>query len=112
MHGGFTWRIAGKTDLSIGYAHFLQETVRLQVNDEIRASRYSPQYRTPQYNFMAGNGVADMAGLGAMNGGFDGTARIEIPNADLGYPVGPYFVNAGSFYYNLDVLSLSLTQHF
>jgi long-chain fatty acid transport protein len=112
VHGGLTWRIAGKTDLSIGYAHFLHETVRLQVNDDIPASRYSPQYRTPNYNFMPGNGVADMAGQGAMNGGFDGTARIEIPNADLGYPVGPYFVNAGSFYYNLDVLSLSLTQHF
>ena len=54
MHGGLTWRIAGKTDLSIGYAHFLHETVRLQVNDDIPASRYSPQYRTPQYNFMPG----------------------------------------------------------
>lgn len=116
LHGGLTVRVAGKTDISIGYAHFFQETVRLQVNSDLPtsfpASRYPPQYRTPAYNFMPGAGVGDAQGNNAMAGGFDGVAGVEIPNADLGYPVGPYFVNAGIFVYHLDVLSLSLTQHF
>jgi hypothetical protein len=112
VHGGATLRIAGKTDLSIGYAHFIHENVRLQVNDDFPASSYPPRYRMPQYNFMAGAGVGDLSGAGAERGGFDGEARVEIPNADLGYPEGPYYVNAGSFYYHLDALSLSLTQHF
>lgn len=112
IHGGLTLRVFGKTDISLGYAHFIQESVRLQVNDSIPASRYPPQYRTPRYNFVPGAGVADINGLGATNGGFDGTAGVEIPNADLGYPLGPYFVNAGSFYYHLDVVSVSVTQHF
>ena len=112
IHGGLTVRVAGKTDLSIGYARFLHEAVRLQVNDEFNASRYPPNYRTAEYNFIPGLGVADVNGLGAQNGGFDGNANVEIPNADLGYPRGPYFVNAGSFYYHLDVLSMSITQHF
>jgi len=112
IHGGLTVRIAGKTDLSIGYARFLHEMVRLQVNDEFNASSYPPKYRTAQYNFVPGLGVEDMNGVVIENAGFDGNASVEIPNADLGYPRGPYFVNAGSFYYHLDVLSMSITQHF
>ena len=33
IHAGLTLRVAGKTDISIGYAHFIQENVRLQVFD-------------------------------------------------------------------------------
>jgi hypothetical protein len=112
LHAGVTLRIAGKTDLSFGYAHFIHENVRLQVNDSISASRYPPSYRMPQYNFMPGAGVADNNGAGAENGGFDGVAGVEIPNAGLDQPVGPYFVNAGSYYYHLDVVSFSIAQHF
>jgi hypothetical protein len=112
LHAGLTLRVAGKTDISIGYAHFIHENVRLQVNDSIPASRYPPAYRMAQYNFRPGAGVADLAGQGAQNGGFDGTAGVEVPNAGLDYEVGPYFVNAGSFFYHLDALSLSVAQHF
>jgi hypothetical protein len=51
-------------------------------------------------------------GNGATQGGFQGTARVEIPNSDPGFAQGPFYVNAGSFYYHLDLVSASLTQHF
>ena len=34
LHAGMTWRIAGKTDLSVGYAHFIQQDVNLQLGKE------------------------------------------------------------------------------
>jgi hypothetical protein len=116
VHAGLTLRVAGKTDVSFGYAHFIHEDIRLQVNSDLPnsfpASRYPPNYRMPQYNFRPGAGVADNNGAGAENGGFDGVAGVEIPNADVGYPLGPYFLNAGSFFYHLDVVSFSIAQHF
>lgn len=119
IHGGLTLRI-GKTDISIGYAHFIQEDVRLQVFDgqngrnaaAANVSRFPPRYRTPEYNFMPGAGVGDAMGAGAENGGFDGVAGVEIPNADIAFEEGPYYLNAGSFYYQLDALSVSIAQHF
>jgi hypothetical protein len=112
LHAGVTLRVAGKTDISIGYAHFIHEDVRLQVNDSFPASRYEPKFRMAKYNFKPGKGVADLNGAGAELGGFDGSAGVEVPNADVSFPVGPYFINAGSYYYHLDVLSLAFTQHY
>jgi hypothetical protein len=112
IHAGVTLRVSGKTDFTIGYAHFIHENIRLQVFDAEAASRLPPRYRTPEYHFAAGAGVPDMVGNGATNGGFDGTAGVEIPNADPGYAKGPFYVNAGKFFYHLDLLSVSLTQHF
>jgi long-subunit fatty acid transport protein len=112
LHAGVTLRVANKTDISIGYAHFFQEDVRLQVNNSIPASRYEPRYRMDKFHFKPGAGVGDVNDEGGNAGGFDGTAKVEVPNADVAYPVGPYFINAGSYYYNLDVLSLGFTQHF
>ena len=111
LHAGLTVRIAGKTDISFGYAHFIQENVRLQVHDSAVA-RYPIQYRTAKYNFKPGAGVADQNNAGANLGGFDGIAGVEVPNGDPAYPVGPYYVNAGSYFYHLDVVSASVTQHF
>ena len=112
LHAGLTLRFAGKTDITIGYAHFIQEDVRLQVYEGAPVSRYPIQFRNERYNFDPGAGVTDAMGAGADRGGFDGMAGVEIPNADLGYEVGPYFVNAGSYHYHLDVVSLSFAQHF
>jgi hypothetical protein len=112
LHAGFTLRVADKTDISFGFAHFFQEKVRLQVFDNELTSRLPPIFRTAQYNFKPGKGVPDMTGMGAEQGGFDGIAGVEIPNADLAYPTGPYFVNAGTYFYHLDVVSLSFAQHF
>ena len=88
IHAGLTLRVAGKTDISIGYAHFIQEDVHLHVFDGQNVSRFPPKYRTEEYNFKPGAGVADANGAGAENGGFDGMAGVEIPNADLGYKKG------------------------
>jgi hypothetical protein len=44
---------------------------------------------------------------------FDGIAGIEIPNGDsTRVAPGPFYVNAGSYFYDLDVASLTVTQHF
>ena len=59
-----------------------------------------------------GAGVEGFDGTGAEGGDFDGTAGVEVPNADQGQPVGPYYINAGSFFFHLDVISLAFTQHF
>jgi len=110
IHAGLTLRIAGKTDLSIGFAHFIHENIRLQVNP---ASNLPPKYRSEEYHFASGQGI-EAVGPGAGEvpvGDFDGIAGIEVPNAGQDTP-GPYFINAGSFRYDLQVLSLSLSQHF
>ena len=112
LHAGLTVRVADKTDITFGYAHFIQENVRLQVYEGMPVSRYPIQFRTPEFHFKPGAGVTDAMGAGAQQGGFDGMAGVEIPNADLGYEIGPYFVNAGSYHYHLDVVSLSFAQHF
>ena len=47
--------------------------------------------------------------------GFDGIAGVEVPNGSKTRPLnmpGPHFINAGSSFYNLDVVSLSFAQHF
>jgi long-subunit fatty acid transport protein len=51
VHLGFTVRVAGKTDISFGYAHFFQENVELQVYNGQAVSAYPPNYRTAQYHF-------------------------------------------------------------
>jgi hypothetical protein len=38
-------------------------------------------------------------------------AKFAIPDA-VDSVEGPQFANAGTFYYHLDVVSLSLSQHF
>jgi long-subunit fatty acid transport protein len=112
VHGGFTLRVADKTDVSFAWAHFIQKKVHLQVNDLHSGSKYPVQYRTAKYHFQPGEGVVDPSGMQA-DGKFDGVAGVETPNgaADRVEP-GPDFVNAGSYYFNLDVASVTFTQHF
>jgi hypothetical protein len=50
--------------------------------------------------------------VGADKGGFDGVAGVEIQNPSTSYTEGPFYVNAGEYYYHLDVMSLSIAQHF
>jgi long-subunit fatty acid transport protein len=117
VHAGFTLRIAEKTDISFGFAHFFQKNVRLQVNTE-DAATYRPQYKTARYHFQPGRGV-DAAPTEIVPdavttpGDFDGNAMVDVPNGDaLRTTPGPHFVNAGSYYFHLDVFSLTFTQHF
>jgi hypothetical protein len=112
LHAGFTLRVADKTDISFGFAHFIHRDVKLQVNP---ASDYPRKYKAPdvaaEYNFEPGAGEADFSGEGAEGGDFDGVAGVEVPNAGQEEP-GPYFINAGTFTYDMQVMSVSFTQHF
>ena len=112
LHGGLTLRVAHRSDISLGYARFIHRDVRLQINQDAGGSDsvLEPKYRTPEYHFVAGEGQRDLEG-NTEGGDFDGTAGVGIPSAGLPEE-GPYYVNAGSFTYALDVLSLTFTQHF
>lgn len=111
LHAGATVRLAGKTDISVGFAHFLQRDLRLQINSDSEGD-FRP-YRDPMYHFAAGRGIAGPGDPASADqpGPFDGTAGFEAGNGQSREP-GPYFINAGSFYYNLSVLSIEITQHF
>jgi long-subunit fatty acid transport protein len=114
IHAGVTLRVAEKTDISFAWAHFFQRDVTLQVNDTHTASPYPRDLKNPTYHFKPGKGVADVEGNGAdAKNGFDGIAGVELPNGDLTRTeIGPDFINAGSYYYHLDVASMTFTQHF
>jgi hypothetical protein len=93
LHVGATVRVGVKTDISVAYAHFIQKNVALTVNE-----------REP-FN------TTDPAKYHVVTGKNDGMAKFAIPDAqDSGE--GPLFANAGTFYYHLDIVSVSLAQHF
>jgi hypothetical protein len=96
LHVGATWRIQGGTDLSIGFAHFIQRDIALAINP---ARPLDPR------------SSADPQKYHVASGANNGVAKFAIPDASDSVE-GPLFANAGSFYYHLDVVSLSLAQHF
>jgi hypothetical protein len=109
FHGGVTLRVAGKTDISLAFAHFMQRQIRLQVNSQHTAEPYPIKYQTPQYHFRPGLGVGGVDG----SNGFDGITQVEVPNGQASRTEpGPDFIGAGSFVYNLEVASVTVTQHF
>jgi hypothetical protein len=92
LHAGVTLRIAGKTDLSFAFAHFFQKNVELSVNPARPFVTEEPErYHVVQKG--------------------DGVAKFAIPDA-TDNAEGPQFANAGTFYYHLNVVSVSLAQHF
>jgi hypothetical protein len=98
IHVGATLRIARKTDLSVGYVHFIQKDVRLTPN----LPNNAPLPRVIQEN-------PDKYHL--VQGDNDGAAGFPI--TDSSDPAeGPLFANAGSYYYHLDVISVDFAQHF
>lgn len=97
IHAGVTLRVAGRTDLSLGFAHFIQKDVQLQVNPESEGDFRVYRLDPGRYNLATGP--------------LDGTASVEIPNSSRPTP-GPYYVNAGSYFYDLTVLSASISQKF
>jgi long-subunit fatty acid transport protein len=121
LHAGFTIRVADKTDISFAFAHFIQKDIRLQLNPEsVQGGRYAAQFKTAKYHFAPGAGIdaapAELLPAGEVSpppADFDGNAGVDISNGDaVRTDPGPHYVNAGSYYYNLDVLSLTVTQHF
>lgn len=119
VHSGFTVRIAEKTDFTFGFAHFIQKELRLQVNGQL--ADYFRLYREAElagldprdvYHLENGSGGLDpMSPDAQATGPFDGRAGVEVPNAGRVEP-GPFFINGGSYYYNLSILSFELTQRF
>jgi hypothetical protein len=101
IHLGFTWRIDERTDVSISYAHFFQETVELAINDSAGGGlparfmtdgdkKLSQEELRAKYHIVAkGDGVAQYKAFG-----------------------NQYYLNAGSHYLDLDVLGGNLLRHF
>lgn len=98
LHAGFTVRLMHRTDISFGFAHFIQKEVRLQVDSSEREGDWRLYRADPERYYLA-------------EGALDGTAKIEIPNSGRPEP-GPYYVNGGSYFYDLTVLSASISQKF
>jgi len=98
LHAGVTVRVADKTDFTIGFAHFIQRDIRLDLNPI--TGRFPLKYsidaaKSAQYNYVPGN--------------HDAIAKVEVPYGDA---YGPNFANFGSFFYRLELLSVSFLQHF
>jgi long-subunit fatty acid transport protein len=93
LHVGATLRLAKKTDLSFAFAHFIQKDVALTVN--------------PARPF----NTTDPARDHVVTGKGDGVAKFAIADA-VDSVEGPLFANAGKFWYHLNVVSVSLAQHF
>ena len=99
VHAGLTLRLAKKTDVSLGFAYFIQKDVRLQVSDDVDAASYNPKFATAEYHYA--------------EGALDGSAHVEVPNGDsTRVPPGPFYLNAGSYTSDLSVVSLTVAQHF
>ncbi|HKU38615.1 MAG TPA: hypothetical protein VJR89_10725 [Polyangiales bacterium] len=98
LHVGATLRVAKRTDISIGYVHFIQKDVRLTPNLANDAPLPKSITDNPdKYHLVQGEN--------------DGKAGFAI--ADSTDPAeGPLFSNAGSYYYHLDVIAFDFAQHF
>ena len=99
LHVGATLRVADKTDISVGYVHFIQKDVKLVPN-------MASGSVVPPANVMQ---MPDKYHL--VQGSNDGMAKFAIADSAT-IEEGPNFANAGSFYYHLDVVSIALAQHF
>jgi long-subunit fatty acid transport protein len=97
LHVGATLRIARKTDITIGFVHFIQKDVRLTPNLGGAPLPRNIMENPDKYHLVQGEN--------------DGEAGFPI--TDSSDPAeGPLFANAGSYYYHLDVIALDFAQHF
>lgn len=112
LHAGFTVRLMEKTDISFAYALFMIEDMSIRIpekSDEEGAFRLPDRWRERQgYGYTY---VPDSTGALIQSGSFDGVARFEVPRTRR-LNRGPHFANAGDAFYNLSVLSATITQHF
>ena len=97
IHVGATLRVADKTDLSIGYVHFIQKEVRLTPNLAGAPVPAAWTMDPDKYHLVTGDN--------------DGTAGFSISDS-MNPDEGPLFANAGEYFYHLDVISIGLAQHF
>jgi hypothetical protein len=109
VHGGFTWRIDGRTDLSFAYAHFFQETIELSVND-------SEGGGMDRYLALARNEGPDEVKKMTEDEVKDHYHIIDPDDADgvakQRTGTNQYFVNAGTHKFNMDVWGVSIARHF
>jgi hypothetical protein len=105
LHFGFTWRIDGRTDATIGFAHFFQETVRLTINEGADG-----RYGLPEEFGREGDRTLSEAEV---------RDRYRVISADEADGVarqlrspGGYALNAGSHWMTLNVLGGSVQRHF
>jgi hypothetical protein len=97
IHVGATLRIAKKTDISVGFVHFIQKEVRLTPNLGGAPVPNAWTMDPGKYHLVTGKN--------------DGTAGFPI--TDSGTPAeGPLYANAGEYFYHLDVVSVDFAQHF
>jgi len=119
LHTGVTWRIDGRTDFSIGYAHFFQETIELAMNLENGGD--IPDTFKYLYD-ENGNIVRELTEEELRNkyniipeSEADGVTRSYIYSGVLRSTTGQewkYAAGAGAYKFNLDVVSISLMRHF
>jgi len=118
IHVGATWRIDGRTDLSIGYAHFFQETIRLSMSEKPgtwfdRAFTYE-RYEDGTIRNLS-KAETDEKYHVVSKDDADGVAQAPIFSHDQYLKTGEpwiYAANAGTHEFSLDVVSISLMRHF
>jgi hypothetical protein len=97
LHVGATLRVAKKTDISVGYVHFIQKDVRLTPNLGGAPLPRAWQEDPKKFHVVTGE-----------NDGTAGFAITDSPTPDE----GPSYANAGEYFYHLDVVSVDFAQHF
>lgn len=97
IHVGATLRVAKKTDISVGFVHFIQKDVRLTPN--LGGAPVPNAWTTDpgKYHLVTGKN--------------DGTAGFPITDSPTPAE-GPLYANAGEYFYHLDVVSVDFAQHF
>lgn len=111
LHAGFTVRLAERTDLSFAYGLFLIESLNIRPPTTDEEPAATPLPRTIRGDAAQQTGLVFDPATGNPTGDFDGVARFEVPRSTRENR-GPHFANAGEAFYNLSVLSVSVTQHF
>jgi hypothetical protein len=97
LHVGATLRVAKRTDITVGYVHFIQKDVRLTPNLGGAPVPNAWTMDPGKYHLVTGKN--------------DGVAGFPI--TDSGTPTeGPLYANAGEYFYHLDVVSVDFAQHF
>lgn len=97
IHVGATLRVAKRTDISVGYVHFIQKDVKLTPNLNGAPVPTAWSMDPGKYHLVTGKN--------------DGVAGFAVTDSATSAE-GPLFANAGTYFYHLDVLSVDFAQHF
>ncbi|MBN1654461.1 MAG: hypothetical protein JXA30_11885 [Deltaproteobacteria bacterium] len=116
LHGGLTWRIDGRTDVSIGYGHFFQETIKVALNTSEQGSGFPRLFSLdPATGETLSKEQVDQKYHVVPESEADGIAQIPIYSGQYEKQTGrwgKYYANAGTHKSGLDVVSISIMRHF